>query len=225
MNYRIFIGYDHRQNISYNVCQFSLFRRASEPIAITALVYEQVGIKRRGLTPFTYSRFMVPALCDYRGWALFMDADIIAQDDICDLWRYADPSKAVIIAESVKPFERAAVMLFNCGHPDNRTLTPEYIERAENLHTIGWTGAIGTFPERWNHCVGYAAPSDDPALIHYTMGVPAFKKTMDCEHQDKWMAEYKAMLSVSPWEELMGRSIHAVEIDGELQPRYKMNVA
>ena len=30
---RIFIGYDHRQAISYNVLQFSIFRRCSKPVA------------------------------------------------------------------------------------------------------------------------------------------------------------------------------------------------
>lgn len=223
MKYRIFLGFDPRQSVSLNVCQFSLFRRASEPLAITSLVLEQLPLERKGLTPFSFSRFLVPYLCDFHGWALFMDADIIAQDDICDLWRYIDPKKAVIVSEGVKPFERAAVMLFNCGHPDNRVLTPEYVERADNLHVIGWTQNVGFFPERWNHCVGYAEPREDPALIHYTMGVPAFKKTADCEHADKWLAEFRAMNSVATWDELMGPSIHAVEIEGELQPRYKLN--
>ena len=32
---RIFIGYDHRQAISYNVLQFSLFRRCTKPVMIS----------------------------------------------------------------------------------------------------------------------------------------------------------------------------------------------
>lgn len=221
MSFDIFIGYDDRQAISYNVCQFSLIQRASFPLSITPLILEQLPLRRRGLTPFTYSRFLVPFIKNYEGWALFMDSDIIAQDDICDLWQYCDPHKAVIVAEGVKEFERAAVMLFNCGHIDNKILTPNMIESGEGFHQIKWTKNIGFFPERWNHCVGYAKPRPDPGLVHYTMGVPAFAETADCEHQDKWIAEARKMTSTTcDWNALMGGSIHAIEIDGRKWPRY-----
>ena len=224
MSFDVYIGFDDRQALSYNVCQFSIVRHANYPVSITPLIYEQLPLKRVGLTPFTYTRFLVPYLKGYDGWALFMDADIIAHDDICQLWKHCNPDKAVMVADGVKPFERAAVMLFNCAHPDNAALTPDYIETADRLHTISWTDAVGTFPPRWNHCVGYSEPTEDVGLIHYTMGVPAFKKTADCEHQDKWMHELRLLNSIThSWDDLMGPSIHAVEIDGEKQPRYKAN--
>lgn len=57
---RIFIGYDHRQAVAYNVLQFSLYRRSSRPLAISPLVLPTLPMKRQGLTPFTFSRFLVP---------------------------------------------------------------------------------------------------------------------------------------------------------------------
>lgn len=222
MSYNVFIGFDDRQAISYNVCQFSVVRKASFPISITPLIHEQLPIERVGLTPFTYTRFLVPFLMRFEGWALFMDCDMVANADICELWNYCDPEKAVIVADGVQPFERAAVMLFNCSHPDNLKLTPQYIETAEKLHTISWTESVGRFPEGWNHCVGYAQPKESPEIIHYTQGVPAWKKTSDCEHQDKWMHEVRLMNSAThSWDQLMGNSIHACTLWGERQPKYK----
>lgn len=220
MIYRIFIGFDPRQCVSFNVCQFSILRRASKPISITPMVIETLPIGRAGLTPFTYSRFLIPYLMGFKGWALWLDPDILVWEDPLRIFDYADPSKAVIVAEGVKPFERAAVMLFNCSHPDNRALTPEAVEAADDLHRIGWTEP-GYFPHRWNHCVGYSEPSEDIGLIHYTMGVPAFAETRDCEHQEKWVAELRLMNSVKSWAELMGNSVHAIQTPDGPQPAYK----
>lgn len=221
MIHRIFIGFDPRQCVSYNVCQFSLLRRASEPIAITPLVIETLPLERQGLTPFSFTRFLIPHLMNYKGWALWMDSDILAWDDPIRIWDYAKPDKAVIVAEGVMPFERAAVILFNCAHPDNRVLTPEYVEKAEDLHRIGWTENVGWFPRRWNHCVGYCPSTDDLGLIHYTQGVPAFAETRDCEHAEKWTSELRMMNSTQSWAELMGNSVHAVQTPDGPQPKYR----
>ena len=75
---RVFIGYDDRQPVAYNVLQFSIATRSSRPVTITPLIINQLPIKRTGLTPFTFSRFLVPWLCDYQGTALFLDIDMQA---------------------------------------------------------------------------------------------------------------------------------------------------
>ena len=59
---KVFIGYDPRQAVSYNVCQHSILIRTLKPVAIVPLVIETFPIKRQGLTPFTWSRFLVPFL-------------------------------------------------------------------------------------------------------------------------------------------------------------------
>jgi hypothetical protein len=222
MIYKICIGYDDAQPISYNVAQHSVLRHASEPVSITPLILETLPIQRRGLTKFSFSRFLIPYLMNYRGWALWIDADIIFVDDPIKVWRYADPSKAVIIAQDVPDFERSAMMLINCGHPDNRVLTPQYIDTATNLHEIGWTKEIGGFPANWCHLVGYAAESNDVKGIHYTCGIPGWAQTADCEHQEKWVTELRAMNSTKSWTEIMGKSRHAVQTDEGLVPIYKV---
>lgn len=218
---RCFIGFDHRQPISLNVLASSLYTRSSVPLAITPLVLPQLPIDREGLTPFTYSRFLVPYLCGYEGWALFMDLDMVALDDIKKLFDLADDKYAVMVSKNSIKFEWASLMLFN--NAKCKVLTPDFIETAARLHDCSWVDddQIGDLPREWNHLVGYDEPREKPKVIHYTQGVPAFPLTHDCEHADKWFEAHKAMNSVTNWHDLMGNSVHAAELpDGTRIPKF-----
>lgn len=220
---KVFIGYDERQPIAYHVAQASILETASLPVSVTPLKLSQLPLERTGLTPFTWSRFLVPHLCGYQGFGLFMDLDVLVVDDLYKMLHEADHTKAVSTADTRPMFERAAVMLFNCGHPDNAVLTPDYIEKSDGLHKINWTQERGTLDNRWNHLVGYDAPTNDVGIIHYTMGIPPHAETHDCEHADKWMRMHKYMNSSESWMALMGNSVHAAKnVSGQILPRYKV---
>jgi hypothetical protein len=206
---RIFIGYDHRQPISYNVLQFSIMRRSSKPVAITPLCLPTLPLQRQGLTPFTFSRFLTPYLCGYEGWALFLDIDMLCLADVADLFALADPNCAAMVSKNDKRFEWASLILFNCAHPDNRRLTPEAIETGRGLHGIEWTANVGSLPGEWNHLVGYDAPRPDAKIVHFTQGMPIYPETEGSEYAEQWHAEATAGGSAAPWLDLMGRSIHA----------------
>jgi len=221
---RVFIGFDHRQPVSYNVLQQSIYSLSSKPVAITPIVITQLPFKRVGLTPFTFTRFLVPWLCDYKGWALFLDIDMLLKDDVSKLFDLADDKYAVMVSKNTKRFEWASLMLFNCAHKANKVLTPEYCEKAEGLHGISWCKEeqIGALPGEWNHLVGYDKPNEDAKLVHYTQGVPCFNETIDSEHAQIWHETHKLTNFAHPWVELMGQSVHAVMgDDGKLVPRYK----
>lgn len=158
-------------------------------------------------------------------WALFIDSDMLCRADVCELFRLADPSKAVMVPEIADPtlqFERAAVMLFNCGHPDNRQLTPEYVEGKRDGTLIGWTDAVGALPKGWNHLVGYDPPNKDAKLVHFTQGIPAFEETKGCEFEEEWRWNHRFANHTVAWRELMGTSIHATrDAEGNLMPKFK----
>jgi lipopolysaccharide biosynthesis glycosyltransferase len=220
---KIFIGYDHRQPISYNVLQQSIFTKSSKPVSITPLVIEQLPVKRMGLTPFTFTRFLVPYLCNYEGWGLFLDIDMLLKDDISKLFDLADEHYCVMAAKNSDPrlnFERASVMLFNCAKC--KILTPGYIEVAKNLHGLAWAKEeeIGLLPPEWNHLVGYDDPNPNAKLVHYTQGVPCFPKTKECEYAQHWHQYHQSVNSALSWEELMGNSVHSALINGELVPKF-----
>ena len=223
---KVFIGYDHRQPVSLSVLNQSVYTRSSKPVAVTPLVYQQLPISRKdGLTPFTWTRFLVPYLCDFKGWALFLDLDILLMDDISKLFDLANPDFAVMVSKNIKKFEWASVMLFNCAHPSNAILTPEFVNEAKGLHGINWCkeNEIGDLPPEWNHLVGYDKPRQDAKLVHYTQGVPCFEQTIDSEYAAAWHEEQQFMNNTRPWQELMGNSVHARQLpSGELVPAYRV---
>jgi len=167
-------------------------------------------------TEFSFSRFLVPYLCDYEGWALFMDCDVLCRADLADLWALRDERCAVMVVKHChEPKETtkflgqvqtrygkknwSSVMLFNCARC--RALTPEFVDTATGLelHQFKWLASddeIGSLPRRWNHLVGYDPPAPDAALVHYTSGGPYFHEYADCEFAAEWFREREAMLHV-----------------------------
>src|SRR5690349_21386961 len=126
---RVFIGYDPRQPLAYTVCQSSIMRRASRPVAITPLVLKQLPITRRGLTEFTYSRFLVPHLCGYEGTPVVLDDDTSVQDDIHRLAGAAEQQAAGGVVKDAREFEWQSALVNNITLC--KELTPDYVQSKE----------------------------------------------------------------------------------------------
>lgn len=127
-------------------------------------------------TEFSHTRFLVPALQNYQGWALFMDGDMLFLSDIKKLFALCDDKYAVQVVkhthivkdDSIKMDNRkqlsytrknwSSFILFNCGHPANKKLTKEYISTASgtDLHSFKWLNdiLIGELPDRYNYIAG-----------------------------------------------------------------------
>ena len=105
MSLNFFIGYDAKEDIAYRVCKFSLQKRASANVKVTSLKLDELISKKlytRSIDPlastqFTYSRFLVPKLMNYNGWAVFCDCDFIFLNDVNKLTKELDDSKAVFV--------------------------------------------------------------------------------------------------------------------------------
>lgn len=219
---RHFIGYDPRESATYSVLAHSIQAHASEPVAIIPLQLSQLAkIHTRERNPlqstdFSFTRFLVPHLAGYEGWAIFTDCDMLLLDDIAKLWALRDDRYAVMCVkhehhptESEKflgavqtKYEKknwTSVMLFNCAKCT--ALTPEYVNTASGLelHQFKWLASdelIGEIPHRWNHLVDYDAPNPDVSLVHYTLGGPYFNEYTECEYAKEWWDAREAMLRV-----------------------------
>lgn len=204
---KVFIGYDPRQPVALQVLSHSILRRSSVPVSITPLVLSQLPIKRRGLTEFTYSRYLVPWLCDYSGQALFLDADMLCLDDIAKVFSFADPYHDIFVVKNKLRFEWPSMILFNnarCG-----MLTPEFIEDINNKpNKLEFAESIGDIHPEWNHCVGYDEPNPSAKLIHFTAGIPCWPETYGCEFSEQWNKEAYASMSSVSFQDLMGQSVH-----------------
>lgn len=201
---RIFIGYDPRQPVAAQVLAHSIYHNASVPVSITFLTLKTLPIERRGLTEFTFSRYLCPYLCGFHGRSLFLDADMLVTGDIAELFALGteDP---VCVVKNRQRFEWPSMMLFNNEKCQN--LTPEFIE-SQKPQLLEWAESIGSLPSEWNHCVGYDEPRSDPKLIHFTAGIPVWPETKDSEHAGLWQAYFMQSNSTVSHEDLMGTSVH-----------------
>lgn len=214
---KIFIGIDERQPVAYHVLVSSIQRLASRPVSITPLLLHQLPIERRGLTSFTYSRYLVPYLCDYQGQAVFMDSDTLLLADVADLFASATGASVDVVPFAGDfVFERPSVMLFN--NQRCHKLTPELISTG-TPQNLDWAEDIGHLSPDWNHLVGYAEPNPNAKLIHYTQGVPGYKECRECEYAAEWFAENDRMLDHCSWLEIMGKSVHAKPVLDRLKSR------
>lgn len=211
---RVFIGWDPREAIAFDVLARSIWKRSSEPVSITPLIRSTLPVKREGgSTEFAFTRFLVPYLCGYEGHAIFMDCDMLCLADIAELWALKEPhwrihGPAVKVVqhdyrpkETVKflgakqePYARknwSSLMVFD--NAKCKALTPEFVQCAPglDLHQFRWVDEqrtpIGELPEAWNHLVGHSKGS--PKIIHYTSGGPWFPEYRDCEYAGEWFRE------------------------------------
>jgi hypothetical protein len=214
---QIFIGYDPREAVAFNVLSHSIHTRASAPVTIAPLMLSQLKKElwreRHPLqsTDFSFSRFLVPLLSGFQGWSLFCDSDMLMLDDVQRLWDLRDDRFAVqVVKHDHKPddgtkflnqpqrrYEKknwSSVILFN--NAKCAALSADYVNRASGLelHQFKWLdddALIGDLPARWNHLVDYdvSLPASEISLLHFTEGGPYFDAYKNCGYADLWFAE------------------------------------
>ena len=219
---KIFIGFDAVESVAYHTLCHSILSRASVPVDFIPIKRSMLKsihdreIDEKQSNEFSFTRFLVPFLCDYKGYAIFMDCDMLVLDDIKKLWDLKDWNKSIQVVkhdytpkDSIKylgtkqhPYPKknwSSVMLFNCSHYHCKHLTPDFVNRATglDLHQFKWTDEdlIGSLPKEWNHLVGEYEENPDAKLVHFTVGGPYFHEYEECEFSEEWFIERKLMMN------------------------------
>lgn len=223
---RIFIGYDEKEAVAYHVAAHSIMRRASVPVSITPLYRPLLGAfytRKRGeydSTDFSNSRFLVPFLCGYRGWAIFMDCDVLCLGDVADFGGYANMAhqqgtQVRLVKHQYTPKESnkflgavqtqyrmknwSSVMLFN--NEMCQKLTLDYCNEANglDLHQFKWAdeNRVRELPRQWNYLVGEdgQCEADKVKLAHFTKGTPCFAGYENQQFADQWREELRDLNS------------------------------
>lgn len=210
----VFIGYDPREAIAYHTCVNSIIRHSSKPVAIIPvslnLFKDYTETHTDGSNSFIYSRFLVPYLMRWQGWAIFIDGDMILRGDINELWESKQIDKDVMVVKhdyKTKAKEKylgsknedyprknwSSVILWNCASFPNRKLTPEFVQNSPGsvLHRFSWLDdkRIGELPKEWNWLPDEYGPNPDAKLLHYTLGTPSFYQYADTPMGDEWHRE------------------------------------
>jgi lipopolysaccharide biosynthesis glycosyltransferase len=234
--YNVYIGHDDREDKAFRVAEYSIRKQTKAPLHTVGLRHK--ALRARGLftrpwivdgptgnyrdyrdskpfsTQFAFTRFLVPYLQGYEGWALFMDCDMLVIGDIEELFALADDRYAVQVvkhnhipqnSEKMDGCEQAkywrknwsSVILFNCGHEANRKLSLEVVNSWPGywLHTFSWlkNELIGEIPPEWNFLVGHTTGVRYPKILHFTDGGPWMENWKDVPYGANWIQAYHAM--------------------------------
>lgn len=246
--FSIWIGYDPRELDAFAVAVQATQRR-STPIPVYGLVLDrlrharlytrqtEIRVTEEGArqlydvisqhpmaTEFAISRFLVPHLAtksgrEPRGWALFMDCDMLPLPDadfngLFEKVSQTMGDRAVVCVKhshisksDVKmdgqvqvdyPYKNwSSFMLFNLGHPANKALTVDLVNSVpgRDLHAFCWLpvdkheALIGELPVGWNWLVGHS-PSEAKVLnVHFTDGVPSMAGYHNEKYAENWRQE------------------------------------
>ena len=235
----IYIGYDEREHDAFEVLVHSIKKHASKPITIIPL--KQDKLRAAGLysrlhhtdndgqfwdsvdgrpfsTQFSFTRFLVPALNQYEGLALFMDCDMLVRSDIWEVFDYCtDPKRAVYtvfhkynpdkglkldnkIQQSYSKKNWSSFVVYNCDHPIHLDLTSFDVSRKSGryLHTFGWLNQpiyFGEIPEKWNWLDHHSSENIEAKNVHFTTGGPWYthwkaSRDADEKYASEWLSEY-----------------------------------
>ena len=177
----IYIGYDQKEHKAYEVLRESILSTTSAPVNIIPLV--QSSLRRMGLyrraweqdeennivdsidkkpfsTDFSFTRFLVPFLNMYEGYAIYMDCDMMVRSDIMEVFnsvRRTNPSTALwCVKHYYTPKENrkmddkvqtvysrknwSSFILWNCEHPSHKNLTVDDVNTKPGLwlHNFRW---------------------------------------------------------------------------------------
>jgi lipopolysaccharide biosynthesis glycosyltransferase len=211
----LIVGFDQREAVAYHVFCQTIIDRATMPVQFLPLaentLNEYKEVHTDGSNKFIYSRFLTPYLMNFSGWAIFADGDMVCQADISELWSLRDETKAVQVVkhdyktkaakkylgnknEDYPKKNWSSLILWNCSHPENAILTPEFIQSQPGsyLHRFSWLEdrLIGGLDAEWNWLAIEYPENPNAKLIHYTLGTPCFEDYAQMPMSDVWNKSY-----------------------------------
>lgn len=216
---KVYIGFDPKEAVAFHVLSDSIMRLSSGPVCIVPLITEQLikskvylrEYDRRQSNAFSFTRFLVPHLSDYKGKSIFMDCDMLLRGDIYQVLEEIDENAAVSVVKhdyvsSVKTkylgtkqysYPRknwSSFVVWNCAHEKNRQVNPEFVKSqdAATLHRFLWLhdDEIGSLDLKWNWLVGeYTNPPKNVMNLHWTLGGPYFNEYRNTEFAEEWFKQ------------------------------------
>lgn len=204
---KVFIGWDSREAEVADVLAYSLQKNSSIPLDIQYLKLDELDFDRDRdplqSTEFTYTRFLVPELCNYEGTAVFMDCDMLCLGDMkqlddLDMSSYAlrvvkhdhRPTNTVKmdgVKQTSYPRKNwSSLMLMDCS---KLTLwTKELVQRESGAYLHRFQDIpdeqVGDIPDTWNTLDWM---DERTQLVHYTEGGPWFEEYRDHPYGAIWL--------------------------------------
>ena len=211
----IVVGFDEREAVAYHTFTQSVIEKSTLPTRFLPLniisLIDYNETHKDGSNNFIYTRFLVPHLMNYTGWAIYADGDMVCLEDIKKLWDLRDDKYALqVVKHNYKTKVKnkywgnknedyprknwSSLILWNCSHPVHKTLTPEFVQRQTGafLHRFSWIKdeEIGELDKKWNWLAMEYEEEEGINLIHYTIGTPCFKEYENTSLSSCWKKHF-----------------------------------
>ncbi len=215
----IVVGFDPREAVAYHTFTQSVIAKSSLPTRFLPLNIGSLSnyqeLHKDGSNDFIYSRFLVPYLMGFEGWAIYADGDMVCLEDIRKLWDLRDEKYAIqVVKHNYKTKMKnkywgnknedyprknwSSLILWNCNHSSHKILTPEFVQKQTGafLHRFFWIKdeEIGEFEKEWNWLAMEYEEKENINLIHYTIGTPCFKEYENTSLSSHWKKSFLDML-------------------------------
>ena len=215
----IVVGFDQRESVAYHTFTQSVIENSTIPVRFLPLSMSFLSnykeVHKDGSNDFIYSRFLVPYMMNFKGWAIYADGDMVCLEDIKKLWNLRDNKYAVQVVKhdyKTKITEKywgnknedyprknwSSLILWNCEHESHKILTPDFIQNQSGafLHRFSWVKdeEIGELQKEWNWLAMEYEEKEAINLIHYTIGTPCFKEYENKSLSQHWKKSFLNML-------------------------------
>ncbi len=179
---KIFVACQRSHDLVVKVLEWSVQRTTTYPFKIYSMYKQEIPFempkddKNKPGTPFSFQRFMIPEMCNFKGRAIYMDCDQILITDIARLFHRPMNGFDLMHCETgkrgTKKFaQRSSVMLIDCEKTKWKIsdLVNDMNEGKityQQLMIDMATENKGVIPYTWNSLDKYEPGKTD--LIHYT---------------------------------------------------------
>jgi hypothetical protein len=179
---RVYVAATEVQRLAVRVLEYSIHRHASMDVEVRSIGQSGLAIPlprnpaHRPRTPFSFQRFLIPALAGFRGRAVYLDSDMLVFRDIMRLWTLPMKGADVLAVRADCGAARRpqfSVMLLDCerlrwdideivARLDAGTLDYESL-----MYRMSIAGRVrDDIPPCWNALERFDAA--ETALLHYT---------------------------------------------------------
>lgn len=213
---KIFVGTDRSQLLAAKVLEHSI--RATTQKEVVVMTTEKLvipnpkDIRQSQRTGFSFARWAIPELCDYKGRGIYLDADMLVFQDISSLWNIdmkgatiaiLDGSDEKYCSSGVKLSKNeTSVMVIDCekaewslanlvGGLDGHY---SYSQMMSDLCFLKEKSIIRNIKRQWNSMDYW---DDSVALVHFTNVPTQPWVSVDNPYGHVWVDYLKKMIKES----------------------------
>ena len=179
---KVYVATTEAQMLAVKVLEYSIRKHASMSVEVFPLHRAGIDIpvprdqQNHPRTPFSFQRFLIPALCGYRGRAIYLDSDMQVFQDIRQLWTLPFNGADLLAVQEPGATGRKpqfSVMLLDCErlHWDIRGIVSELdagrLSYEQLMYEMRVAGHIDpSIDPEWNSLERFH--DGRTCLLHYT---------------------------------------------------------